>query len=130
MIENESLLREYFAGVAKGTKGVVKMLAEKHGMTTQAIYKRLGRARNPRAIDKHNAVERIRKEELWDVRYKVLWEALPNNRTSTTVGVVKGLVCEMIGQGYSVVDIERFTKGVHSGKHRATIAHHANDCEL
>ena len=130
ILENENLLREYYAGKAKGIKGVAKKLAKRYGVSHQAIYKRLKVARSPQTLDVHAEVERIRLEELWDVRYKVLWEALPRNRTSTTVGVVKGLVCEMIGQGFSVVDIERFTKEVHSGKHRATITHHANECEF
>ena len=124
--KKKEIFAEFWDRKSAGEKGVAITIAKREGLTKVRIYQILKDVEVGRLdTQEYNEAQRVKREALWKNKFAKQWKALPANRKKGTVAEVKRLVCEMIHAGFGVSEIERLC-----GKHRTTIMHHANDCEI
>ena len=121
-MKKKDIWQEYIRRKARGERYVAQSIAERLGITRQRVYQILQEAHSGQ--EQYKEMLRVQLDAYWQEKYKKQWRGL-EGRPQEVVKEIKRLVCEMIWDGFSIIDIARYT-----GTHHSTISHHAKDCDL
>lgn len=117
-VDDKIIYRGYLQSKADPSK-TAQDVCNKFGISRPHLYNVVRRVQNgnPSAIRK--ALEESRLQILWDYKYKVRFEALPNDRKDATVQELRIIIKAMEKDRFPKVRISHFIK-----RDRSTVIHH------